>query len=259
MEQRIRLLLLSVIAAGAAGCDNGAAPAGAAGPPVRAKGPVQLTLSLKVNRHAWTKTKWSKPPQLAVWLEDESGQVVRTVFVTYRTGAGDWLGKDTCPISLPCWVSRYNAETNTCGPPTFQKPAADAVTGATPKESLTARTLVPAGTTWRYFVEVNVSGDFNDAFPPLLPDGQEDKAGNGQPSVVYAGRITAAIGSKDTPTVIGRTDQILPVPGPVADLDGITTAKDLVWDIVMLCRDAPRGALAIRRSPQQNTRGKPRR
>ena len=90
--------------------------------------PVRLTLSMKIARNVWIMTDWSQPPQVAVWLEDPTGSTVRTLFVTHRTGAGDWKGKAGCNVSLPYWVGRYNVETATSGPPTYQRPVADAIT-----------------------------------------------------------------------------------------------------------------------------------
>ena len=196
---------------------------------------VRLTLTMKIARDVWVMTGWSQPPQIAVWLEDPSGSTVRTLFVTHRTGAGDWRGKAGCNVSLPYWVGRYNVETATSGPPTFQRPAPDAITRPTPKASLVVTTLVPPGSEWRYFVEVNVSGDFNKAFPDVLSNGQPDEAGNGQPSLVYRGRIKATPGQRNTPKLIGRTDQLRAVSKLSDDLSGITTAKKLLSRIVMSC------------------------
>ena len=235
-------VLVCIIAAGALRCQKPGGPGVGNDAPAGASRQVRLTLSLKVNRDVWVASNWSKPPQIAVWLEDEAGPAVRTLFVTHCTGGGDWKGKADCPVSLPCWVGRYCVEHKTAGPPTFQRPAPDAVTGATPKESLTVRRLVPAGSRWRYFVEVNASGDFNEAFPEALGGGQTDEAGNGQPSLVYAGSITAAIGRKDTPTILGRTDQLVAVEKLLDDLEGITTARKLLSDIVMSVEAAPAAA-----------------
>lgn len=42
----------------------------------------------------------------------------------------------------------------------------DAVTGATPKvEKITITVPVERGKTWNYYIEMNVAGDYNAAFP----------------------------------------------------------------------------------------------
>jgi hypothetical protein len=204
---------------------------------------------MNIIRDVWIMTDWSQPPQLAVWLEHPSGSTIRTLFVTHRTGTGDWKGKAGCNVSLPYWVGRYNVETDTLGPPTYQRPVADAITGPTPKgptpkAPLVVTTLVPSGSEWRYFVEVNVSGDFNGAFPKRLGNGRPDEAGNGQPSLVYRGCIKSVPGQRSTPKLIGRTDQFRAVIKLSDDISGITTAKTLLSDIDMSC-SACKTALSI--------------
>ena len=106
-------------------------------------------------------------------------------------------------------------------------PAADAVTQATPKQDFTCRTEVPGRTKWNYFIEVNVSGDFNDSFAAESKDGKRDRNGNGQPSIVYKGQITALPGQCSEPKLIGRTDQFEGASSVIPDLEGISDAKDL--------------------------------
>ncbi len=189
--------------------------------------PVVLQFSLSLDPAVYAKSHYKKPPQFAVWIEDAAGEQIRTVYVTEKTGAGSWGGKTVRPISLPYWVSRWNKETGNRGDPTPAHPAADAVTGATPKKDLTCRTEVPAASKWNYFIEVNVSGDYNDSFPAKTRDGKRDRNGNGQPSIIYKGRITAMPGQQSKPELIGRTDQFERVEGVNPDLECITDAKNL--------------------------------
>ena len=95
-----------------------------------------LTFSLELNQKVYEYSDWGEPPQFAIWLEDADSSRIRTIWVTYRTGTGDWKGKVECPVALPYWVSRYNKETATSGPPTFFEPVIDAITGATPKQDI---------------------------------------------------------------------------------------------------------------------------
>jgi len=86
---------------------------------------------------------------------------------------------------------------------------------------------VPAASKWSYFIEVNVSGDFNDSFAAEAKDGKRDRNGNGQPSIVYKGQIIAMPGQSNRPVLIGRTDQFESVSSVNPDLEGISDAKDL--------------------------------
>ena len=198
-------------------CNNGFMPAG----------PVALQFSLSLDPQVYSQSNYKKPPQFAIWIEDAAGGQIRTVWVTEKTGAGSWGGKTVRPVSLPYWVSRWQKETGGSGDPTAENPAADAVTGATPKQDITCRTEVPAAGKWNYFIEVNVSGDFNDSFAAASKDGKRDRNGNGQPSIIYKGQITASAGRRSKPELIGRTDQFDGVASVIHDLDGISDAKDL--------------------------------
>jgi hypothetical protein len=182
---------------------------------------------MKLETNIYEKSHYKKPPQFAIWIEDAEGEQIRTVWVTEKTGTGSWGGKTVRPISLPYWVSRWNKETGNTGDPTPAHPAADAVTGATPKQDLACRIEVPAASKWNYFIEVNISGDYNDSFPAKTEGGKGDRNGNGQPSIIYKGQITALPGRRSEPELIGRTDQFKRVKGVNPHLEGITNARDL--------------------------------
>ena len=216
-------ILLPCICAIAVSC----AFVGCRNPGSEPAGPVSLQFSVSLDPRVYKQSHYKKPPQFAIWIEGATGGQIRTVWVTEKTATGNWGGKITRPISLPYWVSRWNKETGSSGDPTPENPAADAVTGATPKQDLVCRTEVPASTTWNCFIEVNVSGDFNDSFPAVSKNGRRDRNGNGQPSIVYKGRITALPGQRSKPKLIGRTDQFESDASVISDLDGISDAKDL--------------------------------
>ena len=183
----------------------------------------------------YIKSNYKKPPQFALWLEDADEGSIRTVWVTSKTGTGSWGSDVVRTVSLPYWVSRWNIEAQSRSYPTLENPVIDAVTGATPKVELTAETIVPAESTLNYFIEVNVSGDYNDAFPVKRQDGKQDRQGNGQPSIIYKGKINASPGRRSSPQLIGRTDQFQNVKNIITDLKGITTAKDLFSKIEVSC------------------------
>jgi hypothetical protein len=197
---------------------------------------VALVFEVELNQRVYEDSTWGDPPQLAIWLENERDRSVRTVAVTHRTGAGDWEGKVECAVALPYWVGFYNAETGTEGPPTWNHPAADAITCATPRATLHATGQVRRGSRWEYYVEVNVSGDYSVHFPSLSEEGHSDRYGNGQPSLVYRGSIEAVEGSRSEPVPVGYTDQHEPVGELETDLEEITTARELLKRIQVSCK-----------------------
>jgi hypothetical protein len=197
---------------------------------------VTLTFQIELNRQVYQDSAWGDPPQLAIWIENQVDRSVRTVMVTHRTARCDWDGKVECSVALPYWVGFYNRQTGTQGPPTWQNPAPDAMTCATPKAGLTAAIVVPAGARWTYFIEVNVSGDFNMDFRRLSDEGRPDLYGNGQPSLIYRGTIEAVEGAVSRPVPIGHTDQYEPSGRIIEDMNGILTAAELLQSIGVSCR-----------------------
>ena len=198
---------------------------------------VLLTFQLELNQKIYQDSTWGDPPQFAVWLRNQADRSIRTVLVTYRTAMCDWIGKVECSVALPYWVTFYNKQTGTKGPPKWDNPVADALTCATPRTSLATAIEVPRGTRWEVFVEVNVSGDFNRDFPSFSDEGLSDRYGNGQPSLVYRGFIEAADGSTCVPELFGRTDQYESTGQLITDLDGITTALQLLQRVNVSCRE----------------------
>ena len=196
---------------------------------------VNVAFQIDLNEPVYRATMYGNPPQMAIWLQNPSDQSIRTVMLTYRMGSGDWKGKTKCDVALPYWVGFFNRQTGTSGPPTQEHPAPDAVTYATPKEQLIVRTRLPEGSRWNYFIEVNVSGDFNADFPKKSKYGRTDRDGNGQPSLVYGGAIETVKGTVSQPAVLGCTDQYGPVTRLTENIDGITTALKLLKTIKVSC------------------------
>lgn len=174
---------------------------------------------------------FGEPPQFAIWLEDPESGTPRTLFVTRRSGTGDWDGKAECPASLPAWFVVYKRETGADSLPTPDAPAADGVTGATPKsEEFAWFAEVEPGSKWICWIEVNISGDYNEAFVELDPEtGYMDTDKSGQPSLLYRAEIEAAPGAVVTPELHGHAET---GTGRVErELDSITTAKEIFRDI----------------------------
>jgi len=194
-----------------------------------------LSFSLTLDPSVYSQTRYKKPPQFAVWIENLAGSQIRTVWVTDKTGTGSWGGKTTRPVALPYWTSRWRRETLSSGLPNPANPVVDAATGATPKQDLNCQVKVPAGSTWNCFVEVNASGDYNETFAEKLKDGTRDKNGNGQPSIVYKGKIKAVPGKKCVPRLAGRTDQLEEIDHMIPDTTSITTAANLLSKIEVVC------------------------
>jgi hypothetical protein len=161
---------------------------------------------------------FGEPPQFAIWLEDAVTGRLQTVFVTYRSGYGEWVGKVECPAALPRWFEVFKAETGSTELPNFDRPASDAVTGATPRaEEFKTSVRVPYGSKWICWIEMNLSGDFNEVYRDHdIERRMVDVYFSGQPALVYRGQITAMPGERVTPALYGES---------ILDSDGQTTVQ----------------------------------
>ena len=196
---------------------------------------VILRFIIKQDRIIYEDSDYGEPPQIAIWLENPADGELRTIYVTYRTAAGDFLGKSECPVSLPAWTAVYRREFGKEGFPIPGSPAPEAITGATSQQELvTAEVEVPKGSCCLFYIEMNVAGDFNSRFPFEDENSRLDYHGNGQPSLIYRGEIKAEPGAKAIPGVIGRTEQH-EFSGILDDLDGMDSALECFKSIEVVC------------------------
>jgi hypothetical protein len=189
---------------------------------------VSLRFSFVVVKDIYQKTNFGQPPQVAIWIENPDSSIVKTVWITHRTAKQDWKGKVECPVSLPIWEHRIQLK-NKVAREIVKNSTVDAVSAATPKEGVVVASIgVPMYSQWNYYIEVNVSADYNKTFPYWSQDGMPDSQANGQPSIIYSGQITADGKKRSIPVLIGRTNQRHAVTTISKDISGITSAKYLI-------------------------------
>lgn len=144
-------------------------------------------------------------PLFAIWLADEKGNYIQTLYVSESIGkgvfkrssrsSGKWLpGEIQRPATLPYWFFQRN-ELNEKGGllPTPRKPVADAYTGATPQASfiVNVKTEKPLNGKYKIMFEINQSWDWNEAwYNDRFPDDKEYKTSS-QPALVYSADINS--------------------------------------------------------------------
>jgi hypothetical protein len=197
---------------------------------------VQIELNVHINRESVYLSTYAEPPQFAVWLENPETGSCQIVFVTYRVSRGDWEGKADVPVALPRWNAVFRGDRR-------QERSDDeiAVSGATPKdEYFRVRAEVKPGSTWILWIEMNLAGDYNDAyrqFDPLTM--QEDEYSCGQPALLYRAEIRAVEGAEYVPELTAMSlwkdgvNTIVPVDATV------TTARN-VFDAMSVRLIRPR-------------------
>lgn len=199
---------------------------------------VEILFTIVQDVDTYEQSAFGEPPQFGIWLQQEGTGEIRTVSVTEKTGKGSFEGKVGVPVALPAWIAAYRSETGRNDFPTLRNPVVDGVTGPTTRQSvIEKRVVVKAGTRWNYYIEVNVAGDYNNTFPHFHDDGKADADGNGQPSLIYGGEISALPGTDSQADLLGRTEQLFFSPTINTDLNGITTANQLFPSISVSCQN----------------------
>jgi hypothetical protein len=181
--------------------------------------------------------------QLAIWIEDEHGSFVDTIYVTRKIakkGMGNRKGDldaflgGARPSALPVWAHRRGVDYGGGNfYPPKDKPLPDAVTSATPKAGEFVWTWKPEKGlkpgSYFYYVEVNKSFDKNDH--------HDYSWYRGQPSVVWRG--TLEVGpetSKSQAEIIGH-GHVAGADGEIhSDLSTITTALSLIESVEAVYR-----------------------
>ncbi len=196
-------------------------------------GKTDIAFRIHINQQLVQESAFGESPTFAIWLEEPSTGRCRTVYVTRRAAVGDWEGKAEVPSALPCWFEVYKRENQTRELPGVEKQAPVAVTGATPEPGyFITRARVHAGTTWKCWIEVNLSGDYNDQYQEYNEEAKTiDAYGNGQPALIYSALIDAVEGTVVTPVIAGMCVPDFPGDSLIRPLKGITTAASVFDEI----------------------------
>ena len=194
------------------------------------------------------KGKEHNHPLFAIWLADETGKYIQTLYVSESVGhgifvrtnrkSGKWLGGEIQrPATLPYWAHQRNVK-NQYGTflPTPKQPIADAYTGATPSNSfiLKAKTEQPLSGKYKIMLEVNQSWDWNESWTnDRFPDDKEYKSSS-QPALIYAVDInTNNPSSENIMQPIGHSHYAGADGSLTTDLKTITTALKIAKKITV--------------------------
>ena len=166
-------------------------------------------------------------PQIAIWLEDEQGRYLKTLYVTKKASALSWLfgPKEGRPESLPVWyhASKHDSSKSAASSSSDQKEI-DAVTSATPKGGLVINQKI-GDEPCVIKVEVNASFDYNSTWT------KKNSGVNGQPSLVYQALIPAGQKKEVTFELIGSGSPDGSDGDVHKNVAGIDSAKTIVRTI----------------------------
>jgi len=149
------------------------------------------------------KGKEHNHPLFAIWLADENGKFIQTLYVSESIGkglfkrvsrkTGQWLaGEIQRPAALPYWTHQRGIK-NEFGTylPTPKMPEVDAYTGATPLSSFILHTKTKTRLYGKYKVmlELNQTWDWNEFWTNDMYPAEKEYKTSCQPALVYEANI----------------------------------------------------------------------
>jgi len=174
-------------------------------------------------------------PQMAIWLEDETGKYVDTIFVTEKSAKSSW-GNVRRPEALPIWSHKRGVRyADGLYMPDRQNPLPDAVTGATEKSSFVKTWTVPSSIkdgNYLLKVEVNNSFDFNQIYRDQLPKNHPNyNSVSGQPSLLWEAMISVGEEFKTNLRIVGHGHPAGQNGTVFSDLNEIDSALTIINSI----------------------------
>lgn len=187
-------------------------------------------------------------PLFAIWLADENGKYIQTLYVSESIGkgvfhranrkTGQWkAGEIQRPATLPYWAHQ-RGEKNEFGTymPTLKQPVADAYTGATPSSSFVLHTKTDKLLNGKYkiMLELNQSWDWNEYWTnDKYPNDKEYKTSS-QPALVYSADVDTTNPNQEyTMNLIGHSHYAGADGSLDSDLSTITTALKIAKKITV--------------------------
>ena len=214
----------------------------------RTWGKTELEFNIHINEELVLQSVFGESPTFAIWIENPETGATQTVFVTGRAGLDDWEGKHEVPVALPQWDAIKKHERPSNSRPEEDDPHLDGITGATPKPGyFTTRVRVEPGSKWICWIEMNLSGDYNEYYREYDEKGITlDEYGDGQPALVYRTEIEAVKGNQVVPEVKGMSLLNTDAEKIIRPVDGMTTALD-VFDEISVAVVSPKPKIIAHR------------
>lgn len=187
-------------------------------------------------------------PLMAIWVEDEAGRFIQTLYVAESIGKGIfqhgdasrgfWMpGEIRRPAALPYWSHRRGIKAEDgLYLPTPTDPIADAYTGPTPGKSFILHTRLdePGMRKFHVLFEVNQTWDWNEYWTNnKFPEDEEYKT-SCQPALVYTVMIDLDSPQEEyVMKVIGHSHHSGASGELFNDLSTITTALHIAEQIIV--------------------------
>ncbi len=196
-----------------------------------------LEVELSFNTSSYAGTIFGKYfPSFSIWIEDEDGNSVKTLYATKKVAANKWSGSSDRPSALPIWYGVLSKEF--VGRENEKVTELDAISGATSsKETAQIKCQIPeefVGKKVNVYLEANLSFDYNDHYKKDLKEGDEGFSDvNGQPSILWKAQIDTDKASDAiiVPEIVGSGEVLGKDHEIYTDTSNVTTAKQIFTKI----------------------------
>ncbi|MDR1200745.1 MAG: DUF2271 domain-containing protein [Tannerellaceae bacterium] len=184
-------------------------------------------------------TNQKNPPQIAIWVEDLTGNYITTIYVSHKIATESWQGSgnNRRKESLPVWChARGIKYPDGLYLPTKDEPLADGISGATPHGNLDVK-MRPVGDLKQFVmkIELNHSTDWNNNYPEDAKEEDANYSGDsGQPAIVYSAEIDLDSSRKQyTATIIGHSSPDGNNGNICPDTSALTSALNIAKEITI--------------------------
>lgn len=185
--------------------------------------------------------KQKNPPQIAIWVEDMTGNYITSIYVSHKVATNSWQGNknNKRKEALPVWnyARRIQSVDGISG--ATPQASIDGISGATPRGSFDVK-VSPVGNLKQFVIkiELNHSTDWNDNYPKNAKEGDTNysggEEGSGQPAVVYAAEIDLDASQKQyTATIIGHSSPDGSNGNIYPDTSSLTSALNIAKEITI--------------------------
>lgn len=171
-------------------------------------------------------------PQLVIWVEDEAGKFIETLYITKKEGKDKYLGAKTRKEALPVWryLSKYKKK----------KKELDGVAGATKKKGFkVSHKITNYPPKFNIYLEINKSFDYNEYFAKKLKPNEKgyNSGYSGQPSLVYGAAVNKLSKIESEMKLIGHGSETGANGDINMDISKLTSALELIDKIVISIKE----------------------
>jgi len=200
-----------------------------------------LEIAVNIGSHYFLKKylflKSGHKPQTVIWIEDNDGKFIDTIFMTKSGAKGTWKNEDVKrPSCFPIWSYKRSIETMPgYYMPTRKMPMPDSVTSSTPSKNFVIKWKIPENYKkglYRINFEINSSYDYNKVYNNKDKNSTTYHVFDGQPSLLWSNTIEINEKQNSKELLLTGHGDLNGENGSInKDISKITTAKKMIKSV----------------------------